>query len=764
MPTLKNVKREHASPMTLLRGVRDVMAGAGTVQERLDKLVRLIAEQFDSEVCSIYLLQPGQILELFATAGLKATAAHVTRLSVGQGLVGHIAADGALLNLAEAKEHPGFVYRPETGEELFHSFVGVPILSGLQVIGVLVVQSALACTYSDEQVEVLETVAMVIAEMASGQKLIDSYALARDKRTTSHAHAISGQKICPGLAKAEAVLHRPRIEIAELVSDDPEQEQERLSAALTQMRGSIEALIAASDSAASKEQLEILETYRMFTYDRGWEESIRQAIQTGLTAEAAVKKIFDELHVRLEKINSPYIRQRIEDLEDISMRLLYHLTGVSHTAAHSELPAEFILIARSMGPAELLEYGTDRIRGLVLERGSAASHIAIIARMLDIPVVAGVNNMHDLIRPKDQVIVDGDNGEIYVRPGDDISEEVNRHLAFRQKQSESYEAQRQLPAITLDGVRIALNLNIGLHLDARQVAAADVDGIGLFRTELPYLTSSSFPDVVQQCKMYKEIFDKAQGKPIVFRSFDVGGDKAVPYIHLQEEENPAMGWRATRIGLDRPLILRHQFRALLEAAAGRPLTLMFPMIATVDEYDAARLILDKEVALLGAEGLPTPSTLKVGVMLEIPALLFALPALLPKIDFISVGSNDLMQFMFAADRGNELVASRYDPLRPSILKLLAQVSAQCQAAGVEVGFCGDLATRPLDLIALLACGIRSISVPPPAVGPIKATIRSLNLQQATQYVDVLCQREERTIRPSLKAFAKDHQVDTGYGG
>lgn len=763
MLELKTVERDHPPPMLLLRGVRDVMKGSGAVQERLDKLVTLIAEQFDSEVCSIYLLQPGHVLELYATAGLNPSAAHVTRLSVGQGLVGHIAAEGAVLNLDEASKHPAFVYRPETGEETFHSFIGVPILSGMQVIGVLVVQSVAAHSYSEEQVEVLETVAMVLAELISGQKLVDRFALARDKRNTSHAHAISGQKICPGLAKAEAVLHRPRIEITEVVSDDSEAEAARLKQALEEMRSSVETLIATSGIAGTGEQADILETYRMFTYDRGWEESMHQAIQTGLTAEAAVKKVFEELHMRLEKITSPHIRQRIEDLEDISMRLLYHLTGISHTAAHSVLPDAFILVARSMGPAELLEYGTERIKGVVLERGSAASHIAIIARMLDIPVVSGITNAREIILPGDQVIVDGDNGQIYVRPGDDLSEEVNRHLAFRQKQSATYAAQRELPAVTLDGVRVMLNLNIGLHLGANQVASPDVDGIGLFRTELPYLTSNAFPEVEDQRRVYADIFDKAQGKPIVFRSFDVGGDKSVPYIHMPDEENPAMGWRATRIGLDRPVILRHQFRALLEAAAGRPLTLMFPMIATVEEFEMARQILDKEVEALAEAGLPAPSTLKVGVMLEIPSLIFALPALLPKINFISIGSNDLMQFFFAADRGNELVATRYDPLRPSVLGMIRQITEQCHTAGVDVGFCGNLASTPIDLIALLACGVRSISVPPPAIGSIKAVIRSLNLQQATQYVDVLCGREERSIRPFLKAYARDHQVDTGYG-
>ncbi len=759
MPELHAVtKQRERSSLALLAEIRDVMSTAEDVQVRLNQLVALIAGRMDSEVCSIYLLQPGRILELFATAGLKQSAIHSTRLAIGQGLVGEIAASAKPLNLADAQNHPKFVYREETGEESFQSFVGVPILSHHQAIGVLVVQSESAKIYSEEQLEVLQTVAMVLSELAVGQHLVDRFALAEDKTETSHSKALGGLKISPGLAKAEAVLHRPEIEITQLVSDDPDAEEKRLVEAIDALREHVDELIETSEMGSEGAHADILETYRMFTYDRGWLNKIMLAIQSGLTAEAAVKKVLEELRVRMEKISNPHIRQRIEDLEDISTRLLYHLSGVDPSSAHSELPDSFVLIARALGPAELLEYGHCRIKGLVLEKGSSASHIAIIAKMMDIPVVAGISGATDIISKGDTVIVDGDHGEVFVRPTDDIDQEINEHLMLRAKQSAAYEAMRDLPPETRDGVRVSLNLNIGIHLDGQQVSANDVDGIGLFRTELPYLTSPIFPDVDSQKRVYKEIYDKAGGKPIIFRTFDVGGDKEVPYIQMPHEENPAMGWRATRIAIDRPLLLKRQFRALLEAAEKKPLRIMFPMIATVGEFDAVKALFDTEMEVLAKQGMPLPQEVRLGVMLEIPSLIFELDAILKRVDFISIGSNDLMQFMFAADRGNEQVASRYDPVRPSILRLLRQITAQCDAAGVELSFCGDMATRPLEAMALLVCGVRHLSLPPASIGPVKAMIRSLDLEQATKYIDSLCETMDRSIRQNLKEFAQDHQV------
>ena len=756
MPELRIIKDE-PSPLALLRDVRDIMTGTGTAQARLDKLVLLIADRLRSEVCSIYLMQSGQMLELFASAGLNSSAIHATRLAVGQGLVGEIAAGATPLNLADAQAHPKFVYRPETGEERFQSFVGVPILTNHQVLGVLVVQSAAARIYSEDQLEVLQTVAMVIAELVAGQSLVDQVALTREKRVSSLSPSFAGQALCGGLAKAPAVLHRPQIRIKELVTDDPEREEARLLEAIAALQDSVTKLIQSSDPLSSA-HAEILETYQMLAQDRGWKNSMVQAIHTGLTAEAAAKKVMEDLHVRLEQAQNPYVRERISDLEDVTTRLLHHLTGVSYTSAHSRLPDAFILVARTLGPAELLEYGQERIKGLVLEEGSAASHIAIIAKMMDIPVVAGIRDATDIVQPGDIVVVDGDHGQTFIRPSDDLEAEISELLRARASRDAAYQALRGSPAVSKDGQRVKLMLNIGLNLNARELSAEDIDGVGLFRTELPYLTASHFPTVESQQLLYAGILRQSHGKPVIFRSFDIGGDKPVPYIHIPPEENPAMGWRATRIGLDRPMLLRRQFRALLLAASGQALHVMFPMIATAEEFHATRAILLREYDRLAETGDMPPSELRIGIMLEVPSMLFELPHILPHLHFISIGSNDLLQFLFAADRANDQLTRQYGGLRASVLGVLRGVVRQCREAGVEVGFCGDMATRPLDAMALLGCGLRSLSVAPRAIGPLKAMISSLDVAAFTDYLEFLCTVETGSLRGHLVSYARDRGI------
>jgi phosphotransferase system enzyme I (PtsP) len=758
MPELRAVSSNDASPLQLLRDVRDVMTSAERVQAKLDRLVTLISDRLGADVCSIYIMRPGQMLELYATAGLNPQAIHKTRLAIGEGLVGEIASEATPLNLADAQNHPKFAYRPETGEEIYHSFVGVPILSHHQVIGVLVVQGKHERVYSELQMEVLQTVAMVLAELAVSQQLVDRVALARERVTAGESHSCTGHKLSPGLAKAPAVLHRPSVEIAKLVADDLEAEEKRLHDAMLALQKSVDTLLDNPYISENKTHADIMETYKMFTQDQGWLNSLIQAVHTGLTAEAAVKKVLEDLHVRLQAAKNPYIRQRIEDLEDISTRLLHHLCGVHFTASRDVLPEQFILVARSLGPAELLEYPHEHIKGIVLEKGSAGSHITLIARMMDIPVVSGVEEVTDIVQSGDMVVVDGDNGEVYIRPSDDFRQEVASHIAMKEQKNEAFQATRGLPAVTLDGVAISMNLNIGLHLDASQMAAADVDGIGLYRTELPYLAASSFPTIEAQRKIYSQVIENAAGKRVIFRTFDIGGDKEVPYLQTDAEENPAMGWRATRIGLDQPALLRHQLRALLESAGAQEISIMFPMIASASELEEAKNLLTLELANLKQETGKEPANVRVGVMLEIPSLLFDFDALLPKVDFISVGSNDLLQFFFAADRSNDRVSSRYDTLSPSVLRMMSFIFTRCADAGVEVGFCGNMVTRPLEAMALIACGLRSLSIPPASIGMVKNMIRSVNLKDITAYMETILQRKDASLRLHLQAYARDHGV------
>jgi phosphotransferase system enzyme I (PtsP) len=683
---------------------------------------------------------------------------HLTSLRYGEGLVGEVASLAAPLNLAEATTHPKYAYREETGEEQYHSFVGVPILYHHKVIGVLVVQSADVRIYSDEEVEILQTIAMVLAELAVGSSVVKLDDVTGHDEAHRASHYFSGLKIAPGLAKAPAVLHRPRIEITKLVTDNPSFEEERLQHSLGELQRSIDDLMARSSLAKDEQKLEIIETYRMFTQDRGWLERILEAIRTGLTAEAAVKKVEEEMHARMQQIESTYIRDRMQDLEDLSNRLLYHLAGISPTAAQGDLPEQFILVAKSIGPAELLEYHDKSLVGVMVEEGSTGSHVAIIARMMDIPMVAGIRHAATLVKAEDIAIVDGDNGEAYIRPPADVEEAIELHLGQRQEEREAYAAQQDLPAETKDGHIIALNLSIGLHLDASAIRRPDVHGIGLYRTELPYLASSDIPDVDEQKQMYTEVFRQALGKPIIFRSFDIGGDKNVPYLDAGYEENPAMGWRATRVGLDRPVILRRQFRALIRAASGQTLYIMYPFIATVEEYDDVNGLFERELERAKVEGVRLPSGVFRGCMLEIPSLLYQLDDLFRRVDFVSVGSNDLLQFMYASDRGSARLSGRYDPLAPFFLRVLRDVNAKAREADVEVGFCGAMASKPLEAMALMGAGLTHLSVPISAAGPVKAMIRSLPMMELRAEMDEWLSQEHHSVRARLEQFAKRYAV------
>lgn len=748
------------APILLLRKVRDVMmAASDSPQARLDMLVHTIAQALQSDVCSIYLARPGDILELYASHGLKQDSVHVTRLRVGEGLVGEVAASGLDLNLAEPASHPKYAYRPETGEEIYHSFIGVPLLHSHRTIGVLVVQSKTGRSYSDELAEVLHAVSMVISELVIGSKMVNLYEITGIEHPTLQSQQLSGQTLAGGIAKAPVVLHRPKIEITQLVSDSPEEEEMRFHGALLSLQQSVDAMITASGLEEGSAHREILESYRLFSQDRGWIDRITEAIHTGLTAEAAVRKVQEEMHARLSQITSAYIQERVHDLEDLSERLLYHLQGMEPTAALGDLPDAFILVAHALGPAELLEYDATRLRGVIMAEGSPTSHVAIIARMMDIPMVGGVENILTLVQPGDLAIVQGDQGLIYIRPPEDIEQAADAEIAARARQSATYAATRHLPSVTKDEVRVSLNLNLGLFVNADHLAAEDVDGVGLFRTELPYMASRELPTVEEQQRIYRDAVEKARGKKVIFRAFDLGGDKQVPYIQAGEEENPAMGWRATRIGLDRPVILRQQFRAMIRATAGEKLYVMFPFIAEVAEFDAVKALLQKELQRAKDEGITAPSIVKIGTMLEIPSLLFQLPELCERVDFISIGSNDLLQFLFACDRGSPRVGGRFDPLNPIVMRAIQMIATTAAEYKVELGFCGDMATRPLDAMALIACGIRALSMPPSAIGPVKAMLRTMDVRSTRSYLDYICTEPLHSLRLPLERFARDHGVE-----
>ena len=754
------MKASGAIPVSrrLLGRLRDVMAGGGTAQERLDQVVKLIAVDMVAEVCSCYVMRAGEVLELFATEGLLPEAVHKTRLRVGEGLVGDIAAHARSLSLSDAQAHPSFAYRPETGEEIYNSLVGVPILRGGRVIGVLVVQNKSRRHYTDEEVETLETVAMVLAELVSSGELIERSELAPVDGNALLPLRLEGVRLNAGVGIGQAVMHDAGIVIHHLVAENPDTEAERLRQGLARLRSDLDALIA-SQEVAGGEHREVLETFRMFADDAGWIGRIGEAIRSGLTAEAAVQKVHEDTRLRMSQVTDTYLRERLHDLEDLANRLLKHLVSDEDApGGKSELPENAVLVCRTMGPTELLDYDRRKLRGLVLEEGSPTMHVAIVARALDIPVIGRAKDALVKIEPMDLVIVDGDNAQVLVRPSDDLQEIFSASLRARADKRASYAAMRNLPAMTQDGTEVRLMLNAGLQLDLPQLDATGAAGIGLYRTEIPFMARPQLPDVPAQTLLYSRILDQAAGRPVVFRTLDVGSDKLLPYWQNGGEDNPAMGWRSIRITLDRPAVLRHQLRALIAASADRDLHVMFPMVAEVAEFIQARRLLDMELERQKEAGGAMPTKILVGTMLEVPALAWQMDTLLQSIDFLSVGSNDLTQFMFAVDRGNPRIADRYDTLSPGMLSFLHWLVERCRAAGKPISVCGEMAGRPLEAMALLGVGVRTLSMSAPSVGPVKAMVRSLNLPELEHFLAGLLHLPDHSLRERLRTFAIDHRI------
>ena len=744
------------APRQLLRRLREVMAERESAQTRLDKVVVLIASNMVAEVCSLYLCRRDGSLELFATEGLNPLAVHNTHLKPGEGLVGLIAEQAEPMQFPDAQHHPAFSYHPETGEEIYHSFVGVPILRGGHTIGVLTVQNRTMRLYSDEEVEALQTTAMVLAEtIASGGLVADG--LTTEERREVGAR-FTGLPISEGVALGHVVLHEPRIVVTRLISEDVELERRRLAQAIEELTGMIDGMMARGDMARAGEHREVLEAFRMFAHDHGWRRRLDEALLTGLTAEAAVQRVRNDTRARMLRLPDTHARDRLHDIDDLSNRLLRLLAGGVGTAATGSLPQDAIVIARTMGPAELLDYDRQRLRGLVLEEGGAASHVAIVARALGVAALTRVKGVLEAVEPGDAAIVDAEGGELHIRPTQEVVSAYADKVRFRARRQAQYAALRTVPSVTLDGERVAMHINAGLLFDLPHLDQSGADGIGLFRTELQFMISSTFPRLEQQTRLYKAILDAASERPVVFRSLDVGGDKVLPYFRAGKEENPAIGWRAIRMALDRPALFRTQVRSLLRAAAGRELRLMLPMIADVSEFQAARALINREVVILKRHGRPEPRKLMIGAMIEVPALLWQLDRVLPLADFASVGSNDLMQFLFAADRGNVRVAERFDALNPAGLKALRLIVEAANRHGVPLTLCGEMAGRPLEAMALIGLGFRSISMAPASVGPVKAMVLSLDAGDLGRRLDELLESKDTSLREDLKRFAAEHGV------
>ncbi|HEY0107033.1 MAG TPA: phosphoenolpyruvate--protein phosphotransferase [Rhizomicrobium sp.] len=742
-------------PRLLLRRLREIMAEQSSAQSRLDKLVTVIATNMVAEVCSIYLRRAGKALELFATEGLNKAAVHKTRMKEGEGLVGLVAETAEPVNLSDAPADPHFSYRPEVGEDPYKSFLGVPIVRGGKVFGVLTVQNRAAVLYSEEEVEALQTVAMVLAEVVAQGGLFKLSELDEPELRADRPRTFHGEGLSEGVGIGHAVLHEPRVKVERMIADDPQEELTRLEEAIGSLRDAVDRMLESSELDLTGEGREVIEAYRLFAHDQGWRTRMRDAVRTGLTAEAAVERVQDEMRVRVQRLDDPVLRERLHDLDDLARRLIRHLAGDDDA---QELPLNAILVARAMGPAELLDYRRDRLVGLVLEEAASTSHVAIVARSMGLPLIGSAEGITDSVRVGDSIVVDGESGEVHLRPQAELIAAFEVKRSLREQVQARFAALRELPAVTRDGVPIKLMMNAGLLLDMPHLEQSGADGIGLFRTELQFMIGETMPRLADQVRFYRDVLDAAGDKQVVFRTLDLGGDKVLPYARWEREENPALGWRAIRIALDRPALLRYQVRALLMAAVGRTLRILLPMVSNVDEFNRARALIDRETERARLLGLERPKQILVGAMLEVPALAFMLPQLMRSADFVSIGSNDLLSLAFAVDRTNPRVSRRYDTLNPASLTLIRLIVNSSAEAHGDLSLCGEMAGKPLDAMALLGLGLRTLSMHPGNIGAIKAMIRSMDLSEVSPFVVKLCGRTDHSLRTRLAAFAAERGI------
>lgn len=733
----------------LLGRLRDTMASESAGQERLDEITKLIAQSMQTEVCSIYLFRDSDTLELCATEGLNRDAVHQTRLRLGEGLVGRVAKTTQIVNAPNAPQAKGFRFMPETGEEVFSSFLGVPIQRLGEAMGVLVVQSKDAREFTSDEVYALEVVAMVLAEMTElGAFVGDEDGLAALHQQPKMFRGSIGQE---GAAEGQVFLHEPRVVVTNPVADDPDVELERLRGGIETLRVSVDEMLSGART-ADKEQMQVLEAYRMFANSKGWLRRMEEDISRGLSAEAAVEKEQSVARSRLTQASDAYLRERLHDLDDLSNRLLRILTGQgSDTGA--DMPERPVLVARNIGPGELLEYGRN-IRAIVLQDGSVGSHAGIVARALAIPLVIQAKGILNDALNGDPILVDGEQGIVHLRPEDTVMTAFKDKIAMLAKAQDRYTDIRDKPATSKCGTTVSLHMNAGLMADLPSLVSSGAEGVGLFRTELQFLIRNKVPRRSELAALYSRVLDAADGKRVVFRTLDIGSDKVLPYMKPQDEPNPALGWRAIRVGLDKPGVLTMQLQALLRAANGRPLTVMFPFVAQYEEYTGAKAALDKAIKREEKLGHLLPSTLEVGAMLETPSLAFAPEAFFQEVEFLSIGGNDLKQFFFAADRENERVRRRYDTLNISFLSFLEMIALRCANSGTSLSFCGEDAGRPIEAVCLAAMGLRSLSMRPASIGPVKSLLMRVNLDDVRAVIEAARAQGKQSVREDVTAYIR----------
>jgi len=737
----------------LLKRLKKTLSVLGEAQARLNKIVKIIADSMNSEVCSIYLINKYSILELYATEGLRSKAVHYSQLNVGQGLVGKIAATAEPIKTSQVSKTKGFRYLPETGEEIYNSFLGVPIQRLGKMLGVLVIQNLKNREFTDDDVYGLEIVAMVIAEMAELGAFTSSDGSDELNHNKKNSLTINGLVGKEGIVTGNTVLLEPQIKIENPIADNTNLEKLKLKKSISKLNDQLSEIISKKHFKKKGDFLEILETHKLLIEDKSWIKRMESSIDSGLSAVVAVEKEQTTTKIRIAKVQNFYFKERLNEFYEISNILLKILTN-QKTYINLEDIKEPILIARNISPLELVSL-RHQLKGIILEDGSVGSHTTIVSRALNIPLLIQTKDIISKISNGDKVILDADQGLVYVRPDKTILELYSSKLKLRTKVKKTFLESKNLEAKTLDNKKIFLMMNAGLMAELPSLDDSGADGVGLYRTELQFLISNKVPKRAEQAEIYCKVLDSAGTNPVFFRTLDIGSDKILPTITPEIEPNPTLGWRAIRLTLERSGVFKMQVQALIRGAKGRNLNIVIPLVTEPNEFLQAKDIILDEIDREKKRNRIVPNLIQIGAMLEVPSLAFAPNSFFKSVDFLMVGGNDLKQFFFAADRENEKVRKRYDMLSASFLSFLKLIIKKSESYKLPLSYCGEDAGRPIEALVLCSLGFKTLSMQPNCIAPVKSLLRNIKLSQIKQIVDYALEANYETVRSQVVEYLEE---------
>ena len=715
----------------------------------------------DCEVCSLYSFDPeSETLSLAATAGLPMRAIGRVSMARNEGLVGLVAEKGSAVAVEDAIAHKRFKFFPELGEEKYHAFLGVPVGEGEGLLGVLVIQSRRRRRFSKDEIRLLHAVGgqvravMLNAHLAErlqreeeerelyrrnmlrAFQRLEAYEAQRRRVAPEDGHTtelsrLSGQGASPGFGIGHAYVVVPRANLSSVEmrkADDVELEIKRFEQALAASSEDLESARQRMRDLVPEVGGALYEAHKMIMQDRSFSTRIREEIRGGLAAESALKVVVEEYVSKIEHVADRYLRERGVDVRDAGQRVLHHLMGLD--GPMHVVDDDAVLVAGELTLSDLATVDHSRLRGIVTATGGVTSHAAILAKSLEIPTVVGAEGVLEACADGDDIIVDGNSGVVYVRPSEDVAKEYRRLARQFRAFQRDLEEVRDLPAETLDGYRVSLMANVGLLADAEFADAHGAEGVGLFRTELPFLSYRDFPSEDEQVSLYRTLIDRMGNRPVTIRTLDIGADKYPAYVRGEKEQNPFLGWRSIRISLDIETIFVEQLRAILRACRASPLRILFPMITSVEELRRVREIYAECVADLAAAGAPPPAGVELGIMIEVPAAVLRAPQMMAEVDFVSIGTNDLIQYTLAVDRDNRRVSAMYEPLHPAVLQSIKMVVDAGRAAGRRVAMCGEMAGSPLNTLFLLGVGLDELSMGSVYIPVIKKMIRAVRMSDA----------------------------------